>query len=120
METKIYAYEFDLETTLGDTIMEKYESLLFLLNAINQKTEINYAIAHPFIANIFEVSRTGFTHASTMINIGGMCYAGQLSYPLIKINFDLFKSQYMAKDELILCSKDGSSIVHFKNWMQKN
>jgi hypothetical protein len=124
METKIYTYEFDCNNLLNKTIMERYESLLIFLSDINRRTEINYAITHPSIASIFETASVTFENAKNefvytpaVINIAGMLYCGQLSYPNERMNFELFKSQYMAEDELILCSKAGSSIVHFKNWV---
>lgn len=108
-------YVFDFGASLGDTIMEKYESLFLFLFEINKVTPIRAIIGPVEISSIFETATSGFENTPIIAKIGELTYAGQLLNK--NLPFQLFRSERSAKDELVLIGENGSNIVKFINWI---
>lgn len=107
-------YEFDFVTTIGDSIKQKYESLFNLLDEINKNNKIYSVIGCYEIASIIETANTGFNPSPIIAHICEITYTG--FFAKTSFNFQLYKIERMAKNELILICEKETVVVKLLNF----
>jgi hypothetical protein len=106
-------YEFSFKEALGDTIMEKFESLYVLLVQCNAENKINFVVGYPDFTSIFETVLYGFESFGTF-QAGDVGLAGK--FDVSKLKFHIFKSEQVAKDELVLFGQTGNAVIKFTDY----
>lgn len=110
-------YEFDFANSLGDTIMEKFESLYLILYEVHRETPIRMVIGSPDIITLFEI-KYNFMPPTITAMLGYVEFAGRFGNGTGngQMNFQCFKSSQVAKNELFLFGEHGNSLIKFKNY----
>ena len=104
-------YEFDFESALGDTIMEKYEAFYLKLREVNQEEKINFVVGSEIIVSLFETATAGFTFVNGE-EMGSIVFAGSLN-----MGFEIYKSSRVACDELVCFRDKENACLKFTNFL---
>lgn len=111
---KMKEYEFDFLAVLGDSIKQRYESLFNLFDEINKNNKIYSVIGCYEIASIIETANTGFNPSPIIAKICEIAYTG--CFTKNSLNFQLYKIERMAKNELILICEKETVVVKLLNF----
>lgn len=121
---------FDYAESLGDTILEKYESLYVMMSEFSGKNHLRYVIGSPETTSIIETSSNAFNSESMNANVSAaqsdiatlfgpeyyLQYTGaQISVGGGKVM--IFKTTECPKDEMYLIGSRDCAIIKFKNYI---
>ena len=109
-------YEFDFAKALGDTIMEKYESLWLVIHAHNKDNPVSSIIGPKQLIDIFQVSHV-FQYPPFPMVCGNMEYTGRLSnHGPNGMSFQFFTLRNAKQDELLLVGETCNATIRFSNF----
>ena len=111
-------YTFDFSAALGDTIMEKYESLWIRIKEVSDVIGKIWMVAgSEEIVSIFETATVGFTPPVFSVMLGNLSYAGTVrANHGVGGNFLVAKTHGKAQD-LILFGTEGNATLEFINYV---
>ncbi len=110
--------EYRIADAFGDTVTEKYETLYRVLYEHNKETPIRFIVSTPEIISIFQVATVGFEPSPIISQMGELEFVGKIVEPGVNtMRFQVFKSNRVAKDELLLFGENGNGTVKFVDWI---
>lgn len=103
--------EYDHMKALGDTVLEKFESLYTIIARQHKKNPIRFMIGSLETTSMLEAATVGFDPFPLLMSVGDLQIVGKYRC------WQLFKSTQVAKDELVLFGEKENAVIKFKNFV---